>query len=380
MSTLEPPARTASSVESIIQEQVDAFYQHLPPGAVANGLAVGVATWGDNVGPPPFITRYFHGFADVAAGTPVGPETVFEIGSVSKTFTTTMLAARVLSGTVDLQEPAQTYYDDYVGGVNLPVYTDPATGRTYPMRMLDLADYTSGIPDKSPTNTSGHNDYDFAKLHAYLDDGFPGGLPEQPGTAFRYVNTNFGMIAELLMAMGSYADYGDMLRQLISDAQLAMPNTGIVACNRPNTPGQCSIPNLAQGYDGNGTPQPNYALPTWPALRGAGAIHATLDDMLSWLCFNMGLTSSPMNDVLPVVHQLRFEHGGPGRGQALGWFITSLNGATLLDKNGGTGGFHAWIGFLPDSTSGVVVLCNAALGGSSPVDALGRAILAALPG
>lgn len=373
MTIIDAPASSSTSVLTIIQQQVTAFRQNLPRGSVVHGLAVGAITPGQGAGAPPTITPFYDGYANVAANTPVGEKTVFEIGSVTKTFTTTMLAARAQAGEIDLNEPAQTYYDRYVPGVKLPVYTDPQTNEVYPMRMVDLADFTSGIPDKSPTNTRQPNQYTFTLLHQYLNDSFPTGLPVRPGTEYRYVNTNFGIIAELLMAMGGYDEYGGLLQQLITDGQLVMPGTGVITSNHP-----VGIPGLAQGYNSDGTPNPNFALPTWPALQGAGGIYATLQDMLFWLRFNMGLAGSPLNGVLAFTHHLYF--GSNGVGEGLGWFITRLNGATMIDKNGGTSGFHSWIGFLPDSGCGVVVLSNVSMRGAYTPDKLGTAILGALPG
>jgi CubicO group peptidase (beta-lactamase class C family) len=359
-----------------VRQQIDDFFKHLPQGTVAHGLAVGVLGWPQ--GGPPVEYRYCVGKADVEQGTLVTPDTVFEIGSMTKSFTTTMLAAQVQAGNMSLGDTAQSYYDLYESSVTLPVYTDPSTGEVVPMTLLDLADFTSGIAAKGPSNVGAPNAYTFDLLHAYLENDFPDGLPSQPGTEFVYVNTNFGIIAELLMLAGGYASYADLLQaELITAGQLAMPSTGVVTSNTP------SIPNLAQGYNADGTVQPNFALNSWPALQGAGAIYSTLDDTLEWLRFNMGQTCSPLNDVLSMTQQQWFPQGGSGGGEGLGWFVNPMDGATVISKDGGTSGFHSWIGFTSDSSWGVVVLCNGQLrtgapGGGSPVDALGRAILRTL--
>ena len=369
MKTAQAIARPLSDPDSIIQQQIETFYENLPQGVVVSGLSVGAITGVDNSGDP-IITTVYSGYANVGNQTPIAADTIFEIGSMTKTFTTTMLADAVNAGTMALGDSAQSYYDQYEPSVILPFYTDPSTQTQYPMTLLDLADYTSGIPDKSPTNTTGPNEYPFSAMHDYLTNDFPDGLPVQPGTAFKYVNTNFGIIAELVMLTNGFAEYDDALQALIANAALTMPNTGVITCNTP------SIPNLAQGYQSNGTVENDYALPTWPALQGAGGIYSSLGDMLYWLQFNMGLTDSPYNNLLPVLQQVRFPAGST-HGEGLGWFIGAANGTTMISKDGGTSGFHSWIGFTPDSTTGVVVLCNTSLPGS-PVDDLGIAILKAL--
>ena len=101
----------------------------------------------------------------------------------------------------------------------------------------------------------------------------------------------------------------------------------------------------------------------------------------------MGLTDSVDNDLLPMLHEVRFPEGAE-TGQGLGWFIANLPGTNLklIDKDGdtATAGFHSWIGFLPEAKIGCVLLCNTSMqgapkaeAGGAPVDNLGRAILGA---
>jgi len=381
----EPPC-SCSPANQLLQYEIKEFYKNLPAGEVASGLSVGVINGLDSSGNP-IITKCYSGYANVEQGTLIDEDTVFEIGSTTKTFTTTMLANAALNaGTISLTETAQYYYDQSETSVTLPVYTDPGTGDTYPILIQDLADYTSGIPDKDPTNKADPYEYCLTLMYDYLNG--LGSLCAQPGTKFKYVNTNFGIIADLLMRINSFSTYADALSSLISGAGLQMPNTGVIDSNTP------SIPNLAQGYQFNGDIETNYALSTWPALLGAGGIYSTLDDMLEWLQFNMGLTgSSCYLALLPTLQQIWFPSGKES-GEGLGWFVQNLKlhvppfkgiDMTLIDKDGGTYGFHSWIGFLPGARMGTVILCNSALSGQnkinkhgSPVDNLGKAILQAL--
>lgn len=362
------PPCTCLPENSDFQQLILSFYDNLPPGQTAAGLAVGVISGVDDLGAP-VITRCYSGYANLQSETLVAQETAFEIGSVSKTFTTTMLAKAVTDGIVDLCEYAQTYYDEYKPSVNLPVYT-AQNGKEFRMRMRDLADYTSGIPHKSPTNTTAPNEYSFADMHTYLGNGR---LLDKPGTVYKYVNTNFAIIAELLMLIGNFNNYHDALQNMITEAGWEMAHTGVI---RSNTP---SVANLAQGYLANGNVA-DFAMSTWPAFQGAGGIHATLHDMLYWLKFNLGLTDSSYSDLLPMLQTVYFPTGAT-TGEGLGWFVaTLLNGATMFHKNGSTSGFDAWIGFVPSSQTGVVALCNSNLSGllGSPVDLLGKTVLAAI--
>lgn len=102
--------------------------------------------------------------------------------------------------------------------------------------------------------------------------------------------------------------------------------------------------------------------------------------MLYWLKFNLGITDSSYSDLLPMLQTVYFPSGAT-TGESLGWFVSTLhNGSLMFRKNGSTTGFNAWIGFVPSSMTGVVVLCNSNLSGvlGSPVDNLGKAILDAV--
>ena len=219
------PPCICSPANPVIQAEIERFYQNLPAGMVVSGLSVGVVQADVRPGSPPIITKCYSGYANVKEKQLIDNETVFEIGSTTKTFTTTMLATAVRDLAIYLNETAQTYYDCYEPSVRLPVYVDhPATGETYPITLLDLADYTSGIPDKSPTNQKGPNEYPFSSMHEYLA-GIS--LPVKPGKQYKYVNTNFAIIAELLMFVGGFGEYEDALECLIKHAGLEMGHTGV---------------------------------------------------------------------------------------------------------------------------------------------------------
>jgi serine-type D-Ala-D-Ala carboxypeptidase/endopeptidase len=368
------PPCSCSPANPVVSALINDFWTNLPAGTTVSGISVGVINGVDDAGDA-VVTKCYCGYANVASQTLISEDTVFEIGSVSKTFTTTMLAASVDAGTMVLENTAQSYYDQIESDVVLPVFT-AGDGNKTQMTILDLADYTSGMVDKSPPNARTPNEYSVADMHYYLTHDFPDGLPREPGTVYRYVNTNFGILAELLLRLNGFPDYDDALQDLIAVGSLDMPNTGVVTSNTP------SIPNLAQGYLNDGTIEKNFAMTTWPAFAGAGGIYSTLNDMLYWLQFNMGLTQSSYNNLLPMLHKRWFSVNADA-GQGLGWFVGTWFGTTpAVDKNGDTSGFHSYIGFFPDSNIGVVVLCNTAMPAVPPhgsaIDNLGKAILQAL--
>jgi CubicO group peptidase (beta-lactamase class C family) len=133
---------------------------------------------------------------------------------------------------------------------------------------------------------------------------------------------------------------------------------------------------LAQGYNKMGNPTDS-PMPGWPGLGGGGQLYSTPDDMMKFLSFNMGLTETPLNSVLPDLQKSwRPITGKPRKFQGLGWQIVERKTRTLW-KNGGTPGFRSYIGFCKSKKSGVFVLSNSLQ--LSPTD-LGKDLLGFLTG
>ena len=341
-------------------------------GEFINGLAVGVvADWDGEI----YKVGVGDGLADRAAASPVTVGgTVFEIGSITKVFTATMLAEKVADGVIDLNDLAQDHVDRFHDTVTLPSFAGPDGPAS--MKVLHLANYTSGFADRQPPGLTGRNQFEIADLYEYLNALADGaGLTSEPGARYAYVNTCFGVLTGILMHHGRAASYARLLSDFLAKARLAMPNTGVIESNTP------SIPGLAKGYTAANALQPNYALSTWPALQGGGAIHATCADMVEWLAYNMGVMESPCNHLLPIAQAPRFREDSR-RSTGLGWNIRNLgvrSQPTLLDKNGSTSGFRSYIGFQPNETLGVIVLSNTR-STTRIIDQLGAAILAQLTG
>lgn len=104
-----------------------------------------------------------------------------------------------------------------------------------------------------------------------------------------------------------------------------------------------------------------------------------LSDMQRFLAWNMGEVKGALPDSLPEdLHKSRFALPHPGAGVGLGWHITPLGGGlSLVWKNGDTLGYSSYIGFVPQTRSGVVLLTNSK---GCPAIRAGYQVLAALNG
>jgi D-alanyl-D-alanine-carboxypeptidase/D-alanyl-D-alanine-endopeptidase len=271
---------------------------------------------------------------------PLGPDTVFEIGSVTKVFTTTVLADWALKGKVSLDRPAQDYAPP---GMTLPTRDGKA------ITLGHLAEQNSGLP-RLPGNldlskvdlTNPYAAYTTAMLNDFLGSYT---LPRDPGAAFEYSNLGMGLLGNLL-AHSSGQSYEDMVRTGIL-APLGMTSTGITL-----TPEMQA--RLAKGHDAAGKPAANWDL---PSLAGAGALRSTMTDMLKFLDANTGEPKNELERAMRHAHQPRFPIGGAAK-IGLGWITITTAKGSFIYHDGGTGGYGAIVAIDPQRNVGLVLLGN----------------------
>jgi CubicO group peptidase (beta-lactamase class C family) len=182
-------------------------------------------------------------------------------------------------------------------------------------------------------------------------------LRRQPGEKYEYSNLAVGLLGHAL-ARKSDMPYEALLTKTICQP-LALGDTVI-------TLDEAHKSRLAAGHDFDGRPAANWEL---PALAGAGAIRSTTADMLKFLAANMGLAHSPLDAAMRLSHQVQFKNPD-GADVALGWHL--IRDGKVIWHNGGTAGYHAYVGFQPEKKIGMVVLASSAVG---QVDALGLGLL-----
>jgi len=314
-------------------------------------------------------------YGDGGSGArPLGPASVFEIGSVTKTFTGTLLADMVARGEVGLEDPVSSYLPD---GVRVPSFE----GRE--ISLLDLATHTSGLPGAPghiPADpTDPWADWTVDELYGWLS-GYQ--LQREPGTVYEYSNVGMGLLGRAL-ARRAGKTFPDLVEERILQP-LGMELSGYEV---GGDIGQWMV----QGYQG---PDP---VPPWSgseAIAGAGGLRSNLQDMLKYLAANVASDGSELGEAMRMAWEPRRPTGQGGEQVGLGWNVSRVNGRTMVRKTGGTGGFHAEVVFDPDRRIGAVILANAAnyaeglgqdlvMGGSLPdypEVALAPEVLGAFPG
>ena len=272
-------------------------------------------------------------------GAPIDAGTEFEIGSITKTFTSLLLAQQVVAGRLGLDTPVAELLPEGAAGL--------ARGGK-PVTLGQLATHTSALgrlpPNMTPADrTNPYADYDGARLVAGL---VATPLPADPPAPYAYSNYGAGLLGYVL----TYRDggYAKVLRERIL-GPLAMTDTGV-------EPGPSQRARAATGHDSELNRVPDW---TFDALAGAGALRSTARDMAKYLRAAMEPGTGALGPAFRLAETPRSDGPSPATRVGLAWHVTTRDGRTFTWHNGGTGGFASMLAFDADRREGVVVLGNA---------------------
>ena len=289
-----------------------------------------------------------HGQRRIFAYGTAKPDSIFEIGSITKTFTGLVLAQMVVQKKVTLDTPIRTLLP--AGFVAKP----SGAGIT----LVDLATQHSGLP-RMPDNFKPQNpvnpyaDYHAAQLQEFIARH---GVAKPADAGFLYSNLGFGLLGYGL-SLRAGVPYGQLVSTEVI-GPLHMSDTGVTL-----SPAQRS--RLVQGYDGNFDPTPPW---DQDVFAGAGAIKSTAADMLTYLDANLhpdkyaaGAAADSPAATWPAAvaldHQVRANITVNGSAKiALAWFFNPKAGSYF--HSGGTGGYRSLVGFNPSQDRAIVVLYN----------------------
>ena len=289
-------------------------------------------------------------YGDPGPGQPaLDGNSVFEIGSITKVFTATVLAQLVQEGKVKLDDPAQRYLPS---SVTLPARNGKA------ITLGSLSEQNSGMP-RMPTNfapadpANPYADYGAPRMYAFLS-GYQ--LPRDPGALFEYSNLGVGLLGHAL-SLATGQSYEELQRARVWKP-LGMEHTAISL-----TPWMKS--HLALGHDVQGKLAANWDL---DVLAGAGAIRSTTYDMLKFADANLHPERGALQQAMAFAQQRRAT-AGPAAGIGLNWIIQPAGTDTIVWHNGGTGGYRTYLGLLPSRKMAVVVMTNSTGAGADDIGA-----------
>ena len=302
------------------------------------GLAVGVER-GDERAQRFYGRAGDHGAPDAS--------TEFEIGSITKTLTATLLAFEDAQGRMHIGDPLAGYAPP---GMQVPAFDGQ------PILLLHLADHTSGLPRAMPiARPPLMPEAMWRFLGSYR-------LARPPGAQF--LSRISGSACSPAPSSVAKARAKISSTRKSSRSRSALRDTAITLTSAQHA-------RLARGYGTDRQPALEDG-PGFPAMAGAGAVRSTLNDMMRYLDFELGKTNLPLSSLLPVLHQPRHAAGGNGM-VGLGWEMQErANGVKIIYKDGAMLGYSSFMVFSPSLGAGAVVLSNQA---RCPVTQIGRQIM-----
>jgi D-alanyl-D-alanine-carboxypeptidase/D-alanyl-D-alanine-endopeptidase len=210
------------------------------------------------------------GFGGISDGVDRAPDgnTLMRVGSITKVFTGTVLASLVSDRTVQLTDRLDRHLD---WGVSVPA----RDGR--PIRLIDLATHTSGLPREIERPASPPDD----PMRTLTKEEFIANLKQDrllftPGTGALYSNFAFDLLAAALSSAAK-RPYEELLRERV------LQPAALTATTFSPTEAQRSY--LFQGHDFDGKAMP--AVPTSPMVVGSGGLYSSTNDILRWLAWHL---------------------------------------------------------------------------------------------
>ena len=358
-------AFAAPMSETQLAEVVERTVTPLMNAQAIPGMAVALIYQGQ----PHYFT---FGRADVAANKPVTPQTLFELGSISKTFTGVLGGDAIARGEVALGDPVAKYWPEL-------------TGKQWQgIRMLDLATYTAGgLPLQVPDEVT-----DTASLLRFYQNWQP---QWKPGTTRLYANASIGLFGALAVKPSGMSYEQAMTTRVFKP--LKLDHTWI------NVP-KAEEAHYAWGY------REGKAVHVSPGMLDAEAygVKTNVKDMASWVIANMkpdSLQAPSLKQGIALAQSRYWRVGAMYQGlgwEMLNWPVdakTVVGGsdnkvalaplpvaevnppappvkASWVHKTGSTGGFGSYVAFIPEKQLGIVMLANKSYPNPARVEAAYR--------
>ncbi|WP_299885927.1 serine hydrolase [uncultured Lacinutrix sp.] len=280
------------------------------------------------------VEYYSLGKTAVDNGTKINENSVFEIGSISKVFTTILLANKIKKGEISLEDPISKYLPE-------TVKTPSRNGKIITIK--DLATHTSALP-RMPNNFAPKDqnnpfaDYTYEQLYSFLSNYQ---LTRDIGVTYEYSNLGMGLLGHVL-ELQSGKTYEELVIETIAKP-LEMKDTAITFT-------EAMKKRLAKGHVST------IEVANWDiiTLGGAGGIRSTANDMVKFLKANMGVNKTKLYHAMQLSHQSAFKDKTSDFEIGLGWHYDN----NIIWHNGQTGGYNSFTAFIKGTQKGVVVLTN----------------------
>ncbi len=332
---------------------IDALAKAFMESEQSVGLSIGIIQNGKKA-------TYHYGGTSQEGATPTDAS-IYEIGSITKTFTTTILSQMIQEGKLKLEDPVNNFLPD-----SLP----PLKYKEEVLTIKHLANHTSTFPSEPPNfatkTTIPHDPFSHYTPDRIMDFLSTYTFESAPGETASYSNFGMGLLGYILKNLDPQS-----YQQIVSD-YITIP------LNMPHT-----FVRLPAWEYRNATIGHNQALeqaPMWEwggntTLLGAGAVKSTIPDMLNYLEANIEQDEKTAFGKAAKFAQTASAIPYAGNKVALGWLHLPFEEHTITWHNGGTSGYRSFTGFITKEGIGVIILTNSSI---DATDQLGQLILALL--
>jgi CubicO group peptidase (beta-lactamase class C family) len=291
------------------------------------------------------VVTAVHGVTSLRTQLPVTPQTLFQVGSITKVYTATLVMALVDQGRIDLDAPVQTY---------LPWFTvaDAEVGATVTVRHLLC--HTSGFEGDDFTDTGRGDD----ALRLYVEQLSKAAQIHPLGAMFSYCNSGFatlGLVLEAVSGLSWDALVQLMLAHPLGLTLATLPEQAIV---HPHALGHVELPSSAEP----GAPTSLQVSPLWSPPRSvgpAGTICSSATDLLAFGRLHVTGGAPVLSpDAVAAMQQEQVLLDDPwtlGRAWGLGWILPVPG---VVGHDGATFGQYAFYRLHPESGTALALLTN----------------------
>ena len=325
--------KTDNTLTTDLDKKVEAVLQPFMFESKTVGLSIGVLKEGKT---------YFYNYGETKKdnGQIPSSKNLYEIGSISKTFTSLLLAKAVVEKKIALNDPVNKYLPKDIPVIKFGNDT---------LRIVHLSNHTSGLPPL-PDNfgatdlVNPYKDYDDTKLHTYLKTAK---LSQKPGEKFEYCNLAVGLLGHILESVNKMS-FEKMVTTFIC-SKAGMNNTRQLLIKRDSA-------LFVQGYDVSILPQGQW---DFKALAAAGCIRSNAEDMMKYAALQLGTDDIQLQKAIYLSHQATFDAGQ--QQIALNWFVQDWGWGKILFHNGQTGGYKSFLAINEKTKNAVIILSNTAV-------------------
>lgn len=273
---------------------------------------------------------YSYGYKSFEQKESVDENTIYKIGSDTKTFTSTLLSILISEEELSLDDLLIDFLPDSIKN-KIKGYDQ--------ITLKDLATHTSGLP-RNPYNLTSFEDYSEREMFEHLLNN---DLVQDSIKKVSYSNFGVGLLG-YVMEIKTGKSYEDLLKKYIC-GEFRLNNTTITLSDEMKN-------NMAKPYSGNYMAKNT----DMKFFHGAGAIRSTANDLLIYLSYQLGLKPTKYREAIDKTHIDYYKKNDVS--YCLGWIHNMQYKNDFYSHGGRTKGYNSFVGFNKDKKIGVVVLCN----------------------